>query len=68
MPTSEELATALKSHDLYLYFGHGSGMLVTIAICCMLLVSCYSFCSFALILDMHLCAFGLYRGAVSFQR
>ncbi|KAK8668366.1 hypothetical protein V6N13_105823 [Hibiscus sabdariffa] len=25
VPTAEELATALKSHDLYLYFGHGSG-------------------------------------------
>ncbi|GMI95409.1 EXTRA SPINDLE POLES, RADIALLY SWOLLEN 4, homolog of separase, HOMOLOGY OF SEPARASE 1 [Hibiscus trionum] len=25
MPTAEELATALKSHDLYLYLGHGSG-------------------------------------------
>ncbi|XP_017971181.1 PREDICTED: separase isoform X2 [Theobroma cacao] len=25
VPTAEELATALKSHDLFLYFGHGSG-------------------------------------------
>ncbi|GMI87982.1 EXTRA SPINDLE POLES, RADIALLY SWOLLEN 4, homolog of separase, HOMOLOGY OF SEPARASE 1 [Hibiscus trionum] len=25
VPTAEELATALKNHDLYLYFGHGSG-------------------------------------------
>ncbi|GLT85957.1 hypothetical protein SLE2022_041220 [Rubroshorea leprosula] len=25
VPTTEELATALKSHDLFLYFGHGSG-------------------------------------------
>ncbi|KAE8690720.1 separase-like isoform X2 [Hibiscus syriacus] len=25
VPTAEELVTALKSHDLYLYFGHGSG-------------------------------------------
>lgn len=26
-PTAEELSSALKSHDLFLYFGHGSGML-----------------------------------------
>ena len=26
--TIEELAVALRSHDLFLYFGHGSGMLV----------------------------------------
>ncbi|XP_022748574.1 separase isoform X3 [Durio zibethinus] len=25
VPTTEQLATALKSHDLFLYFGHGSG-------------------------------------------
>ncbi|XVE94021.1 hypothetical protein REPUB_Repub01dG0244400 [Reevesia pubescens] len=25
VPTAEELAAALKSHDLFLYFGHGSG-------------------------------------------
>ncbi|OMO79929.1 Peptidase C50, separase [Corchorus capsularis] len=25
VPTAEELTTALKSHDLFLYFGHGSG-------------------------------------------
>lgn len=25
-PTIEELALALKSHDLFIYFGHGSGM------------------------------------------
>ncbi|XVF00736.1 hypothetical protein REPUB_Repub04eG0027100 [Reevesia pubescens] len=25
VPTAEELAKALKSHDLFLYFGHGSG-------------------------------------------
>ncbi|KDP43629.1 hypothetical protein JCGZ_16916 [Jatropha curcas] len=25
-PTAEELTLALKSHDLFLYFGHGSGM------------------------------------------
>ncbi|OMO79315.1 Peptidase C50, separase [Corchorus capsularis] len=25
IPTAEELTTALKSHDLFLYFGHGSG-------------------------------------------
>lgn len=24
-PTVEELASALKSHDLFIYFGHGSG-------------------------------------------
>ncbi|KAE8727211.1 putative Kinetochore protein ndc80 [Hibiscus syriacus] len=26
VPTSDELVTALKSHDLHLYFGHGSGV------------------------------------------
>ncbi|KAG9458960.1 hypothetical protein H6P81_003468 [Aristolochia fimbriata] len=26
VPTTEELVTALKSHDLFLYFGHGSGV------------------------------------------
>lgn len=25
-PTAEELAVALKNYDLYIYFGHGSGM------------------------------------------
>jgi separase len=24
-PTVEELASALESHDLFIYFGHGSG-------------------------------------------
>lgn len=28
VPTAEELAAALKSHDLFLYFGHGSGMFI----------------------------------------
>lgn len=26
-PAVEELAEALKSHDLFIYFGHGSGTL-----------------------------------------
>ncbi|XWS55202.1 hypothetical protein CRYUN_Cryun10bG0154400 [Craigia yunnanensis] len=61
VPTAEELATALKSHDLFLYFGHGSGILVTLTICCIFTrasdILLFKF-SFALILDIHLCTSG----------
>ncbi|KAF8411822.1 hypothetical protein HHK36_004381 [Tetracentron sinense] len=30
-PTTEELAVALKNHDLFLYFGHGSAAVVAVA-------------------------------------
>jgi len=36
-PTSEELSSALKNHDLFIYFGHGSGMHVKYATSCFLL-------------------------------
>lgn len=28
VPPFEELASALQKHDLFIYFGHGSGMLL----------------------------------------
>lgn len=33
-PTTEELILALRNHDLFLYFGHGSGMSLEIQTLC----------------------------------
>lgn len=33
-PTTEELILALQDHDLFLYFGHGSGMSLEIQTIC----------------------------------
>jgi hypothetical protein len=45
-PTAEELVLALRNHDLFLYFGHGSGNALWICI----------FDSFVILLTFAYCA------------